>query len=88
MIKRQYSYNILYCVRHSGGEFLNTSVDGIPVKLIAEGICGRWLALCRYAKYRHTSSSPGVWTEPKMRPSHSQPRPAELGRAGLGFSPE
>ena len=38
MIKRQYSYNILYCVRHSGGEFLNTSVDGIPVKLIAEGL--------------------------------------------------
>jgi len=27
--------------------------------LIAEDICERWLALCRYAEYRHRSSYPG-----------------------------
>jgi len=34
---------------------LCSSAGAIPVTLISEDICGRWLALYRYAKYRHRS---------------------------------
>jgi len=44
----------------TGGKF-HRSAGVIPVKLIDDDICGRWLALGRYAECRHADG-----TEPKM----------------------
>jgi len=53
----------------TGGEFQRTA-DEIPVKQIAQDICGRWLALCRYAGLAGQLSVCRIidGTEPKERP--------------------
>ena len=40
----------------TGGKF-HRSAGVIPVKLIDDDICGRWLALGRYAECRHTDGT-------------------------------
>jgi len=42
---------------YNGGDFFYISVNGIPVKLRHLDICGRWLAVCRYA---HTDTGLAV----------------------------